>query len=146
MGTLNRIAWAAIIVADAGAFLPAPGRVPTESTSAHQQQQTRWFNRDDLSGAITRKRRCEVAPAVAHGSRSQSLSVLHARKKGKKKGLQQYQQEEYGQEDEEELGDEDRKAMEEFRLSKLEEWKSMMQSGEVRIFASSTNPQDKSRH
>ena len=138
MGTLRRLAWAALIVTDAGAFLPAPStRVPLERTCDRSP-------RPGCSSAST----CRVVqPAAAvrggplcvegqqrqHPRRHRLAGALSAAKKGRNVGGRK-QQERQQREDEESVGEsgaEDAAAVEAMRLEKLAEWKAMMRSGEV---------------
>lgn len=114
---LNKLAWAALVIADANAFLPAPAslaRVALERTSCgHEtlvQQPTAGGSGLVSSGhrMVQRKARCCI--------------MLHATKKGKGKTDQELKEEE-----------EEAREMEEYRLAKLAGWKSMIKSGKVSL-------------
>lgn len=139
MSTLRRLAWAALIVTDAGAFLPAPStRAPLERTCDRPRQP-----------GCCRTSTCRVVqPAAAvrnggplgvegqqrqHPRRHRLAGALNAVKKGKNLGGRNQQQRQQRGEEESvgEKGAEDAAAVEAMRLEKLAEWRAMMQSGEV---------------
>lgn len=113
MGPLTRLVWAAFVVADTGAFLPAPSRAPLEGW-CKDTVSTRLATRLVQPGPRSLQSR---QPARRH-QRQRSCALLA--KKGSK-----------GSAVEDEEGDEDASGLEEFRLAKLAEWKSLMDSGEV---------------
>lgn len=137
MSTLRRLAWAALIVTDAGAFLPAPS-TPTRLE--------RTCDRPRQPGCCSTSTCRVVQPAAAARSGGPLLCVegqqrqlprrhrlagaLSAVKKGRSLGGRKKQQQQ--QREEEDSGaEDDAAAMEAMRLEKLAEWRAMMQSGEV---------------
>lgn len=111
----NKLAWAALVIADANAFLPAPAslaRVALERTSCGHdtlvQQPTTGSSGLLASGrrVVQRQARCCIIP--------------NANKKGKGMTEQELKEEE-----------EEAREMEEYRLAKLAGWKSMIKSGKV---------------
>lgn len=126
MSNLGRLACAALVVAEVGAFLPAPRGISLGSTHGTHQP--------PRGSEIAARTCCEVQPARAGGLLSAQQGqrrcwrdgrsrALYAKKKGKNDGRKQ-------QEDEEEEVTEE---MEEYRQAKLAEWKAQIKSGEVRF-------------
>lgn len=138
MGTLRRLAWAALIVTDAGAFLPAPStRVPLERTCDRSRRpgcsSTSTCRVVQPAAAVRGGPLCVEGQQRQHPRRHRLAGVLNAVKKGRNVGGRK-QQERQQREDEESVGEsgaEDAAAVEAMRLEKLAEWKAMMQSGEV---------------
>lgn len=137
MRSLRRLAWAALIVTDAGAFLPAPsGRAPLERKRNSDHGQQAWGGRRTSCRVV----QPETAAAGRNGGswraeeRHRSAGALRAVKKGRNAGGQRQRkrkpraEEEVGRETGQE---EDAAEVEAMRLEKLAEWRAMMQSGEV---------------
>lgn len=112
----NKLAWAALVIADANAFLPAPAslaRVALERTSCGHDTPLVQQPTTGSSGLLTSGRRMVQRQA-------RCCSMLHANKKGKGKTEQELKEEE-----------EEAREMEEYRLAKLAGWKSIIKSGKV---------------
>ena len=116
MSNLSRLACVALVVAEVGAFLPAPRSIPLETT--------RGTRRSSQGSEVAARTCCVVQPAQQRRCwRDGRSRALYAKKRGKGGGRKQ-------QEDEEEEVTEE---MEEYRQAKLAEWKAQIKSGEVRF-------------
>lgn len=106
----------ALVVAEVGAFLPAPRSISLEST--------RGTHRTPRGSEVAARTCFVVQPAQQRRCwRDGRSRALYAKKKGKSDGRKQ-------EEDEEEEVTEE---MEEYRQAKLAEWKAQIKSGEVRF-------------
>lgn len=139
MSTLRRLAWAALIITDAGAFLPAPStRAPVERTCDRRRQSVCYSTStcNVVQPAATRNGgplRLE-GQQRQHPRRHRFAGALNAVNKGRNVGGRKQQRRQQREEEEsvdEGAGAEDAAAVEAMRLAKLAEWKAMMQSGEV---------------
>ena len=140
MSTLRRLAWAALIVTDAGAFLPAPNTLaPLERTCDRQRQpgccSTPTCRVVQPAAAVRRggPLLCVEGQERQHTRRHRSAGALNAVKKGRSLGGGKQRQPRQQREEEESVDEAgaDDAAVEAMRLEKLAEWRAMMQSGEV---------------